>query len=127
MVGGLALVLGYEGPLSFWGYAGGPTISCTTEHDALGLGPVHSKEIYAPERVERPFEKGLEASPPVWLAHEGRSWGSFGIFRQSRKGSSRKYATVSNAQATAPYLCAAVRRLASYGRGYSIDRGDDCV
>ena len=62
MVGGLALVLGYEGPLSFWGYAGGPTISRTAEHDALGLGPVHSKEIYAPERVERPSEKGLEAS-----------------------------------------------------------------
>ena len=62
MVGGLALVLGYEGPLSFWGYAGGPTISCTAEHDALGLGPVRPKEIHAPERVERPSEKGLEAS-----------------------------------------------------------------
>ena len=95
------MVLGSEGSLSFFGLPGRPTISRTAEHDALGLGPVHSKEIYAPERVERPFEKGLEASPPVWLAHEGRSWGSFGIFKQSRKGSSRKYATVSNAQATA--------------------------
>lgn len=62
MAGGLALVLGSEGPLSFFGLPGRPTISRTAEHDALGLGPVHPKEIYAPERVERPSEKGLKAS-----------------------------------------------------------------
>ncbi len=57
MVGGLALVLGYEGSLSFLGYPGGPTISRTAEHNAIGLGPVHPKEAYSPECVEGTFSE----------------------------------------------------------------------
>ena len=83
-VRGLALVLGHEGSPFFLGYPSESTPSCTAEHDAIELWPVHlSKPIHS----------------SAWKAC---SW---------------KNAMVSNVQATAPYLCAAVCPLASYSHG----------